>query len=151
VPDSPTSTQSSAPSTQSDTDGHRLFTAATRYIQALDAYDRCLTEYAAEALFEAEAKYRQAIEVAEQQLEVIVNETYQDLGPPEADAAKEPAEDLLDTCKIYLAETRRRHELSTAFQQGQASLDQVERQALLAREAEQSMRLAQRTYTLKQG
>jgi signal transduction protein with GAF and PtsI domain len=148
--DPPASARDSAPSSLSDTDGHRLFTSATRYIQALDAYDRCLTEYADEALLEAEAKYRQAVEVAEQQLEVIVNETHQDLGPPEADAAKGPAQDLLDTCKIYLAEMHRRHELSTAFQQGQASLEQVERQALLAREAEQSMRLAQRTYTLKQ-
>jgi signal transduction protein with GAF and PtsI domain len=148
---SPASTQSSAPSLASDTDGDRILTSATRYIQALDAYDRCLTEHADEALLEAEAKYRQAIEVSEQQLELIVNEAHQDLGPPEANAAKGPAEDLLDACKIYLSERHRHHELSTAFQQGQASLEQVERQALLAREAEQSMRLAQRIYTLKQG
>jgi hypothetical protein len=63
----------------------------------------------------------------------------------------EVARDLLDACETYLAALQKRHELSTAFQKSEVTLAEVERQALLAREAEQALRFAQRSYTLKLG
>jgi GAF domain-containing protein len=131
-----------------------LAEAISAYLTRLDEYRRSAERVASTEELAQEAYWRQQVLATETEVRAATERYTQrsTASTEQAGSAGDTAMDeLARACEHYFDAQQQRAEALTGFQQSKTSLDQVERAGGLMLQAEQALRSAARSYSLRAG
>jgi signal transduction protein with GAF and PtsI domain len=146
--------QSDDPEAQTEAGG-RLQRSVAAFLAGLDEYDRFIRAASSDPqALEQESRIMGEIAQTRERLLQTMREVGGRLAPASgapADPDLRPAIDLYEACRSLIEAEERRDETAARFRNLQADLSEMERDVVLASNAEQALRFAERSFELSRG